>query len=83
MQVRAGGVGVPTSQRVASVPENFPEAGDIYMHSTSLLIPGPFGFRRGFGFGHFFFLLFLFRHPLVLLVVGVVVLAVYLFRRRR
>ena len=53
------------------------------MHSTWFLVLGPLGFRRGFGFGHFFFLLFLFRHPLVLLVVGVVVLAVYLVRRRR
>ena len=53
------------------------------MHSTWFLVLGPLGFRRGFRFGHFFFLLFLFRHPLVLLVVGVVVLAVYLFRRRR
>jgi hypothetical protein len=42
-----------------------------------------FGFRRGFGFGHLFGLLFLFRHPLVLLVVGVVVLGIYLYRRRR
>jgi hypothetical protein len=75
--------GVLTSQRVASVTDSFPEAGDISMHSTWLLVLGPLGFRRGFGFGHFFFLLFLFRHPLVLLVVGVVVLAVYLFRRRR
>jgi hypothetical protein len=40
-------------------------------------------YRRGFGFGHVFGLLFLFRHPLLLLVVLVVVVALYLARGRR
>jgi hypothetical protein len=41
-------------------------------------------YRRGFGFGRMFGLLFLFRHPVVLVVViAVVALAVYLYRRRR
>jgi 4-amino-4-deoxy-L-arabinose transferase-like glycosyltransferase len=39
--------------------------------------------RRRYGFGHLFGLLFLFRHPVVLLVVVAVVLVVYLSRRRR
>lgn len=38
-------------------------------------------YRRGFG--HLFGLLFLLRHPLLLLVVAVVLVAVYLYRRRR
>jgi hypothetical protein len=41
-------------------------------------IPRPFGFRRVFG------LLFLFHHPVVLVVlIAVVAIAVYLYRRRR
>ena len=40
-------------------------------------------FRRGYGFGHVFGLLYLARHPVALLVVAVVVFAVYLYRRRR
>jgi hypothetical protein len=40
-------------------------------------------YRRGFGFGHVFGLLFLLRHPLLLLVVLVVVVALYLARGRR
>ena len=35
------------------------------------------------GFGHLFGLLFLFRHPILILVIGLVVFAVYLYRRRR
>lgn len=35
------------------------------------------------GFGHLFGLLFLFRHPILLVVLAVVVLGVYLYRRRR
>ncbi len=40
-------------------------------------------FRYPRGFGHAFGLLFLVRHPLFLLVVAVVVLVVWLYRRRR
>ena len=41
-------------------------------------IPRPFGFRRVFG------LLFLFHHPVVLVVIiAFVAIAVYLYRRRR
>lgn len=39
--------------------------------------------RFGRGFGHVFGLLFLARHPLFLLVLAVVVLLVWLVRRRR
>ncbi len=39
--------------------------------------------RYGRGFGHIFGLVFLFRHPLLILVVVVVVSLVYLVRRRR
>ncbi|MGN6128922.1 MAG: hypothetical protein ACTHOK_01105 [Nocardioidaceae bacterium] len=39
--------------------------------------------RYGRGFGHVFGLLFLARHPLFLLVLVVVVLLVWLVRRRR
>jgi hypothetical protein len=42
-----------------------------------------FPFRRGFGFGHFFGLVFLIRHPIVLVVVVVVLLGIYLYRRSR
>jgi hypothetical protein len=35
------------------------------------------------GFGHVFGLFFLFRHPVILLVLAAVVLAVYLYRQRR
>ena len=42
-----------------------------------------FPFRRGFGFGHLFGLVFLVRHPILLVVIAVVVLAIYLYRRRR
>jgi hypothetical protein len=39
---------------------------------------------RPFGFGRLFGLLFLFRHPVVLVVViAVIAIAVYLYRRRR
>ena len=41
------------------------------------------GFRRGYGFGHLFGLLFLFRHPILILVIVAVVFAIYLYRRRR
>jgi 4-amino-4-deoxy-L-arabinose transferase-like glycosyltransferase len=40
-------------------------------------------YRRGYGFGHLFGLLFLFRHPAFLVVVAVVVLVVYMARKRR
>ena len=40
-------------------------------------------YRRGYGFGRLFGLLFLFRHPALLLVVAVIVFAVYDARRRR
>jgi 4-amino-4-deoxy-L-arabinose transferase-like glycosyltransferase len=40
-------------------------------------------YRRRYGFGHLFGLLFLIRHPLFILVVAVVAFAVYLYRRRR
>ena len=39
--------------------------------------------RRGRGFGQLFGLLFLLRHPVVILVLVVVVAALYLYRRRR
>lgn len=39
--------------------------------------------RRGFGIGNLFGLLFLLRHPEFLVVVAIIVLAVYLYRRRR
>lgn len=42
-----------------------------------------FPFGRGFGFGHLFGLVFLARHPILLVVIVVVLLAVYLYRRRR
>lgn len=42
-----------------------------------------FPFRRGFGFGHLFGLVFLVRHPILLVVIAVVLLAIYLYRRRR
>ena len=42
-----------------------------------------FAFRRGFGFGHLFGLVFLVRHPILLVVIAVVLLAIYLYRRRR
>ncbi|HET7355060.1 MAG TPA: hypothetical protein VFJ09_00120 [Nocardioidaceae bacterium] len=42
-----------------------------------------FPFRRGFGFGHLFGLVFLVRHPILLVVIAVVLVAVYLYRRRR
>jgi hypothetical protein len=42
-----------------------------------------FPFRRGFGFGHLFGLVFLVRHPLLLVVIAVVLVAIYLYRRRR
>ena len=42
-----------------------------------------FPFRRGFGFGHLFGLVFLVRHPIVLVVIAVVLVAIYLYRRRR
>ena len=38
---------------------------------------------RGFGIGNLFGLLFLIRHPEFLVVVAVIVLAVYLYRRSR
>ena len=38
---------------------------------------------RGFGIGNLFGLLFLMRHPEFLVVVAVIVLAVYLYRRSR
>ena len=40
-------------------------------------------YRRRPGFGHLFGLLFLFRHPVVLVIIAVVVFAFYLYRRRR
>lgn len=40
-------------------------------------------FGRGYGFGHLFGLFFLFRHPVFILLVAVVVFAVFLYRRRR
>jgi hypothetical protein len=42
-----------------------------------------FPFRRGFGFGHLFGLVFLVRHPILLVVIAVVLVAIYLYRRRR
>ena len=42
-----------------------------------------FPFRRGFGFGHLFGLIFLIRHPIFLAVIAVVVVAIYLYRKRR
>lgn len=42
-----------------------------------------FRLPRGFGFGRLFGLWFLFHHPVFILVIGVVALAVYLARRRR
>jgi hypothetical protein len=39
--------------------------------------------RRRFGIGHAFGLLFLFRHPLVAVILIAVVLLVALYRRRR
>jgi hypothetical protein len=40
-------------------------------------------FPRRFGFGRLFGLIFLVHHPVLLLVVAAVALAVYLVRRRR
>ena len=40
-----------------------------------------FPFRRGFG--HLFGLVFLVRHPILLVVVAVVLLGIYLYRRSR
>ena len=42
-----------------------------------------FRFRRGFGFGHLFGLIFLIRHPIFLVVIAVVLVAIYLYRKRR
>lgn len=39
--------------------------------------------RRGFGFGHFFGLLFLARHPILLIVIVAVVLIVVAYQRHR
>ena len=39
--------------------------------------------RRGFGFGHFFGLLFLARHPILLIVIVGIVLIVLAYQRRR
>lgn len=39
--------------------------------------------RRGFGFGHFFGLLFLARHPLLLIVIVAIVLIVLAYQRGR
>lgn len=41
------------------------------------------GLRFGRGFGHIFALLFLARHPILIVVIVVVAVAVYLYRRRR
>jgi 4-amino-4-deoxy-L-arabinose transferase-like glycosyltransferase len=40
-------------------------------------------YRRRPGFGHLFGLLFLFRHPVVLVIIAAVVFAIYVYRRRR
>jgi len=42
-----------------------------------------FPFRRGFGFGHLFGRIFLIRHPIFRAVIAVVVVAIYLYRKRR
>ena len=42
-----------------------------------------FPFRRGFGFGHLFGLIFLVRHPILFVVIVVVLLGIYLYRRSR
>jgi hypothetical protein len=40
-------------------------------------------FRFGRGFGHLFGLIFLIRHPIFLAVIAVVLVAIYLYRKRR